>query len=124
MSREINTDDGYMSRLLKNIPSEVIATYLALEGLFKSKTLGFDIRIPLWITFGLLVCATPLWLIFVQKVRMIRQNIIAALSFVIWVLAMGGPFATIEGYDTLIGSALLILCTIIVFPLVTRSFGS
>ncbi len=119
MAREIKAGDRYISRLLKNIPSEIIATYLAVEGLLKSEIAGTESKVWLWIVFGILLVATPLWLIFKEQVRMIRQNVFATVSFIIWIMVMGGPFATIEGYDTVIGSILLIICTTLVFPIAT-----
>lgn len=32
MSREINPNDTYLSRLLKYIPSEIVMVYISIEG--------------------------------------------------------------------------------------------
>lgn len=120
MGREINTNDSYISRLLKNIPSEIIATYLALAGLLKSKIVSINTSVLLWIIFAVLLVATPFWMIFVEKTKMYRQVVFATISFIVWVMVIGGPFETLGGYDTIIGSILLIICTAIVFPIVSK----
>ncbi len=123
MGREINTKDSYISRLLKNIPSEIIAAYLALDGLLKSKIVSINASILLWIIFAVLLVATPFWMIFVEKTKMYRQVVFATISFIVWVMVIGsGPFETLGGYDTIIGSILLIICTAIVFPIVSKAW--
>lgn len=121
MAREVNREDTYLSRLLKNIPSEIIATYLALEGLLKSQTMGGKNEVLLWIVFGILLIATPFWMIYVEQVKRAIQIVFATLSFIIWILVMGGPVkASFEGYDTIIGSILLIIFTVVIFPIASK----
>ena len=120
---QIQSGDDWLTRIGKHIPGPIIGTYLAINAALNTNALqNKNVTVWLWITFVLLLAATPLWLIFIENVRMIRQNIIAPISFTLWVMAIGGPFAKIKGYETYIASILLILCTGVVFPLITKIF--
>ena len=107
--------DAYRERLLKYIPSEVIAVYLTLYGLLKSAN-----DPPGWIiwavfAFGLLV--TPLYLARVLHVRKRLQLTIATGAFAVWVFATGGPFLPLPWYQAVYGSLLLVAYTFVV-PLI------
>jgi len=118
MARAINDQDSYRERLLKVIPSEVLGVYMAANGAVVSMSPS-----PVWlqwVIFGLALAATPLWLIFFQSVRSVIQNILAGIGFVIWVMALGGPFLTIPGYQPGIGSVFLMVFSGLVAPLVGK----
>lgn len=119
MPRAIDSGDKYRDRLLKHIPSEVLGVYLAASGLVTS------LETPpiwlLWVLFGVGLVATPLWLIFFMGVKSALQNVLAGVSFVIWVMTLpGGPFDRIDGYETSIGSVALIVFTGLVAPLLGK----
>lgn len=115
MARAINSQDNYRERLLKQIPSEVLAVYIAGLGLILS------LEAPpvwlQWLIFGLCLVATPFWLIYSQKVRSVLQNILAGISFVLFCMTIPGPFTAIEGYQPIIGSLLLLVFIGLVAPL-------
>ncbi len=120
--------DGYLDRIVKSIPSQVIAFYTA--GLVwlqsgnqaavagNSQAIAAGASAPasapnpkLWIAFALGVVLTP-FLTYRQtheenKPPAYRQIIIATVSFVIWAFATGGPFQTLSFWSA--GVATLVL---------------
>ena len=108
--------DTYFDRVVKYIPSDVVAAWTAVTGLINT-----DVQAPqatlLWLLFVLFVFITAAW---TRKQTSERhkptawtQILIATFSFVVWVFALGGPFATLEGfYRPLYGSLALIIYTL------------
>ena len=123
MARPVNNQDSYRERLLKNIPSEVLAVYVSAIGIMA--TGGEDLPIWLqWLMFVLFLAATPLWLVFAQGVRTVWQNVMASVAFVVWAMTFAnGPFGTIPGYQEVWGSGFLLLFSGIVAPLVSAAFA-
>jgi hypothetical protein len=115
MARVINANDSYRERLLKVIPSEVLGVYMAANGAVVSMDPS-----PVWlqwVIFVIALAATPLWLIYFQSVRSVLHNVLAGIGFLIWVMALGGPFMTIPGYQPAIGSVFLIVFSGFAAPL-------
>ena len=103
------TPDDYTSRLLKYIPTEVIALYLTLASLIRSVE---ELRVPWeWFIFLLGVVATPLYLWRLQRVHKTLQLILSTVAFVVWVFAIGGPFAQLAWYAPVYGGILLCIYT-------------
>lgn len=109
--------DGYFDRVIKYIPSDVVAAWTAVTGLVTA-----DAQAPqntlLWILFGIFTFLTAAWT-WKQttgggKLPTI-QILISTVSFIVWVFALGGPFASLEGfYRPLYGSLALIIYTVAV----------
>ena len=87
--------DPYTMRLMKYIPGEVVAFYLALEGIAKTAEKLLPLQATLWVAFGLGLAGTVLYLRRVAKVATWSQIAISALAYVAWVFAIGGPFEPI-----------------------------
>lgn len=101
--------DKYTVKLMKYIPTEVIAVYITLEALVRSSA---DMNHVLyWIVFMFGIIVTPFYLWKVEKVLKKLQLLISTMAFIIWVFAMGGPFTYVEWYDPLYGAVLLIMYT-------------
>lgn len=117
--------DNYFDKLLKNIPADIVAAWMLVSSLISSAT-GVNTSMILWIAFGVGVILTALWTLKQTAVPgakpAITQTLIATGAFVVWVFAMGGPFALLTFYQPLYGSLLLILYTLVV-PLVNPSEG-
>ena len=115
--------DDYLSRLVKYVPSEVVAAYLALVALVPKPTPPeLDSSAELWLYFVFGLIATPIYLTLTirrggQPVYR-RQLVLSTIAFVIWAVAMGRPFADTSVVSALprLPSALLIIATFI-FPL-------
>jgi len=106
--------DGYFDRVLKYIPGEVVAGWVTITGIIASVSSG-DNAVLLWVLFGVFMLLTAAYTWKLTNVAgqppAVKQIVIATIAFIIWAFALGGPFATIEGYSALWGSAALIVYT-------------
>jgi len=113
--------DGYQDRVLKYIPADINAAWLALTGIVKSVT-----TIPqstvLWGLFGLLLILTPIWIwkqtADAKKPPAVTQILVSTGAFFVWVFALGDPFTSLSFYQPVYGSILLILYTLIVAKII------
>lgn len=108
------TRDTYSDRLFKYIPAEIVAGYIFAAGMLENLTKSGEIRIFQWGLFLIFLVMTPLYLWRVQKVQKTSQHIISALSFVVWVFALGGPFSLYSWYNPVYGAVLLPVFTLAV----------
>jgi hypothetical protein len=106
------TRDGYFDRLFKYIPAELVAGYIFVMGVIKQVTDAGEVRVLNWILFTAFCILTPLYLWRIQKVKKIQQHIISLLSFIVWILALGGPFALYDWYNPVYGQILLPVFTL------------
>ncbi len=106
--------DNYVDRLFKYIPAELVAGYIFVLGIVKRLTDTGEVRVIHWLLFFIFCVLTPLYLWRIQKVLKLQQHIISFLSFVVWVFALGGPFALFSWYNPLYGEILLPVFTIVI----------
>jgi len=105
--KEIGRPDSYTLRLLKYIPSEVIALYVGFNAalrIFEGHPMIFWAQLYC-LVFGAI--ATPLYLWRIHKVRKRSQLAISTIAFILWVFALGGPFKYLPGYSPLWPALLL-----------------
>jgi len=108
--------DDYLSRLIKYIPAEVVAVYLAMQAIVSSATDAPGWLI--WAVFGGLLVLTPLYLRRVARVDKWVQISLSALAFVVWVFALpDGPFTSFDWYNPVYPALALIFATF-VFPII------
>lgn len=116
--------DDYKTKVIKYIPTEIVTAYVTLEGIIKASP-GATNGVY-WMVFILLLILTPLymWRVTSQAGQKPAwdQIIVSFFSFIIWVMALGGPFATLSWYDPLYGALLLPIFTLIA-PLFKYSPG-
>lgn len=89
MAREIKTQEQYLGKLLKLIPSEIVAAYMAIQGFVPDENAKWGLTV----VAALLFIITPFYLKRVQNVEKNSQVFVSTLSFIVWVYAIGGPFA-------------------------------
>ncbi len=107
--------DGYLDRLLKYIPAEIVTVYILVQGLVMQLDHDSDPFIPiLWGVFLVFSLLTPLYLWRIQKVTKITQLVISLVAFAVWVFALGGPFTTFGWYDPIYGEILLPVFTLVI----------
>jgi hypothetical protein len=120
-TEEVRQPDKYTDKLLKDIPADVIAAWLAAKGLILSAG-GVPTNLILWISFAIGLVLTFLWTLKQTsepgKKPAITQCAISSAAFVIWAMAMGSPF----DFNTLYSSLLLILFSLVV-PLINPREG-
>lgn len=113
--------DDYKMRVIKYIPTEIVAAYVTLEGIIKATE-----KAPAgayWMVFIILLVLTPIymWRITEQSDQKPAwdQIIVSFFSFIIWVMALGGPFATLSWYQPIYPALLLPIFTLVV-PLIKK----
>ena len=112
MARQIKgQQEEYLSKLLKLIPSEIIAAYVAAQGLIPDANKKWGLTI----VSVVLLILTPLYLVYVQKVKKTAQIVVSSLSFIIWVYCLaGGPFWFFGLYQGYIATIILLFWTIFI----------
>lgn len=103
--------DDYRSRLVKYIPSEVVAVYLALAGILATLDDGTKKMVLSWSVFVVLLSLTPAYLAMIERVQKKQQLAISTASFFVWVFTFGGPFEGLSWYDPVYGALVLPLFT-------------
>jgi hypothetical protein len=112
--------DGYFDKLLKYIPGDIIAAWIAASGLIAGAS-DTPQSAVLWVAFLILLVLSFFWTLRLtampNKPPAITQSALSSVSFLVWVFALGGPFATLSFYRPVYGSLVLILYTVVV-PLI------
>lgn len=111
--------DSYFEKLLKYIPADIVAGYVAIAGILTEHN-----NQPLWLTwsvFGILLALTPLYVCYKKTEppgfswSKTFHWVTSCIAFTAWVFALGGPFAaTFSWYQPYLGSVVLILTTLII----------
>ncbi|PWT82247.1 MAG: hypothetical protein C5B58_08535 [Acidobacteria bacterium] len=110
--------DTYSDMILKSIPAEIVAAWVAVKGLVDSAS-NVSKNTILWVCFAVGVVLTFLW---TRKQtqgpgQSVKQLFVATGAFIIWVFALGPPFSGLTWYHPLYASLALIGYTLIT-PLV------
>ncbi|BCL34475.1 hypothetical protein [Nostoc sp. MS1] len=104
--------DGYFDKLIKYIPSEIVGGWIAIIGLVKSVS-NIPTNIILWVLLVIFTGLTALYILKQtsepKKPLAIKQTIISTIAFIVWVFALGEPFNSLNFYNPIYGSILLIL---------------
>lgn len=119
MPRELNQTQPFQDRLVKLIPTEIVAAYMLLTGLlgFAPVTAdapkadgapGMDGTLVV-VVFVALLALTPFYLWRVNKVSNAPQIGVTTASFAVWVYSLGGPFVVWKIYDPRIAAVALVL---------------
>lgn len=105
---ENKSTDDYLGQVVKFIPAEVVAFYVAAFGLFASAKEGTPIETLAWITFGVGFAGTIVYTFLVGKKdkvpNVLLKTVFGVIGFVIWAYTLGGPFAPYSWYNSLYGS--------------------
>ena len=108
MAREVKTDQDYKSKLLKLIPSEIIAAYILIWGIIPADYKYWGSLI----TAAIMLVLIPFYLRRLYDVKRLGQIIYIMIAFVIWIYTLGEPFRQWGIWQEWIGSVLLILYTL------------
>ncbi len=106
------TKDVYFDRLLKYIPAEVVACYIFVLGIIEKLGGAQEKSIFHWVIFLVFCLITFFYLRKILHVGKIQQLAISVVAFVVWVFALGGPFALFAWYNPLYGAILLPVYTL------------
>ncbi len=118
--------DSYFEKVIKYIPADIVAAWLAIDGILKDQTSN-----PLWLVwsvFAFLTVLTPLYVVYMKTdppgfgPTKTFHWMASTFAFVVFIFALGGPFAlTFDWYRPLYGTVVLILTTLLL-PLFERFF--
>ncbi len=111
---------SYFEKLIKYIPGELNAAYIAIDGILREEMVSDPIAVWLyWGVFVFLLVLTPLYIKYRPSEEAEKQSVrfhccAATVAFAVWVFALGGPFALTfpDIYRPVYGSLLLILTTL------------
>ena len=100
--------DSYFDRLIKLSPIETIMAFVVANNLIESSALKSSSL--LWAVFIFLTILTPLFL-WRQGINRFQQLLLSTIVFVVWVFALGGPFAYLSWYTPIYGAFALLIAT-------------
>lgn len=114
----VSTNDPYMGKLIKYIPTEIVAGYAAASGFIKGAGFTPDTQF-LWFCLVsiVLLILTPIYLLFSTKSseNCYAHIVCGVLAYAAWVFAGGGPFehfqqhGDVGWYNRTQGSIVLLL---------------
>ncbi|HYH68738.1 MAG TPA: hypothetical protein VD866_28860 [Urbifossiella sp.] len=109
--------DGYFDKVIKYIPSDVVAAWLLVTSLIKSDN-TIDQATVSWIAFAFVLVFTFFWMRWQTtkentKTPHYSQTVIATIAFAVWAFALGAPFAYYDFYRPTYGSLALIGFTLV-----------
>ena len=128
MSRQINseTDHGsttnYRDRLLKLIPSEIVAAYITLQGLIQGLGINENKDKLLLVVIGILFLLTPFYLVKVSLVTKKGQIFISTIGFLVWVFTTTNFTAPYDKLFWEIPTAFIASLVFILFTLISPLF--
>ena len=99
--------DNYLTKLIKYIPSEIVALYITLLGIATTAKTEIAFELITWLIFLIGIIGTLLYLWRIEKVTNWLQLSISTIAFVIWAFALGGPFANLSWYHPVYGALIL-----------------
>ncbi len=111
--------DNYAAQIVKLIPVEIVGVYLGLHNLVSSLVEPTRF-VTQFIFFIIILAITPLYLKTVGGITDKGQRMIAVVSYCIWSISLGGPFAyLLTKIDSpisaqIIGGALIMIYTLVV----------
>jgi len=126
MRTGVNAGDGYLEALLKNMPSEMLANYLAVTGMVAGSNIAP--AWALWLIWGVFLVATPFYLWLVKPGSETAPRpwwqiwMFSPVSFLVWSVTTSGPWAMIENAQ-LLGGILVVLLSLVVFPIVSMGIA-
>lgn len=116
---------SYFEKLIKYIPGDLVAGYLALDGILREELIGDPVSIWLyWAVFGTILILTPFYVKFRPSQQAQEESIrfhccAATVAFTTWVFALGGPFAvTWPGIYRPVYGSLLLVITALAIPVI------
>ena len=118
--RNIDKDSDFKDKLIKLIPGEVVAAYMAIDGIIPPPTQSAHSRTMSIVVAVVLLAVIPFYLKKVYSVVNVQQIVFTMGSFVVWLYSLGGPFKYFYGADggsihvPWIGSIILILWTLFI----------
>lgn len=126
MARGVNPQDGYLEALVKNMPSETLAGYLAVMGMLSAAE--NPPAWALWVVWAVFLVATPLYLWLARPATETAPRpwyqvwIFSPIAFFLWSMTTTGPWATVKTAG-LIGGVGVVIASALLFPLLSMAIA-
>ena len=118
------SEDTYFGKVVKYIPAEIVAAYVAASGALRSAAGQVPLEAWLWVVGAALLVLTPIWVLVAAaepgRPRPTFQAGAATVAFACWVFALGGPFEFQVWYRPVYGTLVLIFVTLLI-PLAEKA---
>lgn len=108
---ESNEPDDYLKRLVKFIPAETIAAYIALDNLMRSQDKVPKVALE-WVVLALMIVYTYFHMKRIRRIANTKQVLLSVGAFVAWAAGNGGPFDSLTFWSPAFGSATVIIATL------------
>lgn len=125
-------EDHYLSKVIKYIPTEIVAAYVSLRGFVINASndvnnlTNSDKPNYFAIIFYGVLLITPIYTFIAakdeNKPKPIFHTSVGTISFAFWVFALGDYFESFKWHDFTLASILLVFITLII-PLLERIFS-
>src|SRR5262245_14985529 len=103
--------DAYADKVMKLIPAEVVSLYVTLDAIIHGQQVSANLgTILMWTVFAAGLLGTPFHLVKIARVTKRSQIVTSTIAYVVWVLALGGPFESV-GLPRFVGAILLVIMT-------------
>ena len=112
--------DGYFDRVLKYVPADIVAAWITIAAFVPREDVN-----TMWIAFAVGAVLTAVWT--ARQTRepglplAILQIAVATAAFAVWVIALGRPFDSIDGFKAFYGPVLLVAFTLVSGLLVPKT---
>jgi hypothetical protein len=114
--------DTYFDRVVKYIPVDIVSAWVFLSAAIEGTGEDVPKFLVLWILFTFFLPLTALWTWKHTSEPNLpparTQIVVSVVAFIVWVIALGGPFKSIVYYRNLYGSIILVLFTLVIGLLV------
>ena len=120
-------EDNYVTKIIKYIPAESVAAYLAAYAIIEPSREEISHQTLLWIVAGSLFAFTFLWQLFGASDRReglplpFYQAIVSTIAFAVWVFVTSGTDLIGTAWHAVYGS-LLALAVTLFGPLLEKAF--
>jgi cation transport ATPase len=113
-SRSITENSSYLDKLVNLIPTEFVAAYLAIHNTVLTAIPEEDTQtLTLLISGSILAITIPFYFVYSIQIRNKRQIVVSSLSFLIWVVSLGGILESFNWYYPVYSTIAIILWTLI-----------
>jgi hypothetical protein len=91
-SRNITPETDFKDKLIKVIPGEVVAAYMAIDGIIPPPSQSRHTLTMLLVSAIVLLALIPFYLKKFQGVTNNKQIVFTMGTFLVWLYSLGGPF--------------------------------
>ena len=115
IDRRISYSSSYEDKLIKLIPADIVAAFIALNGFLSN-----EIEKTKWILLAaslLLLLLIPIYLNKMYGVYNPAQILVTMGSFLVWVYSIGGPFVYFGWQNPYLAATILVFWTLLI-PLI------